>query len=277
MATVQPRSVSSHIENKFNLKVFCDAAYSGNDVQVILLNQLPEQHEWKTLLRLSSGTDSHGNPQTLCFVVLQDEPVCRWYQGDKEINLCGSALIAAAYSLSNHSGYTLPLQIHGPKQRFQLLQRDGEYGFSLPRFTLFDESLPPTARQWFNKTPVNCMSNGDPQGYWVLEFEESVTELHPQLQAISETTQRAIIATSLRAPESYDYELRYFAPQYGINEDIATGSANAVLACYWQHWLKQDSFHALQRSGLADEKGGSIRAQLDQQAVSIWGKVIADR
>ncbi|BFM15504.1 PhzF family phenazine biosynthesis protein [Maricurvus nonylphenolicus] len=276
MAVIQPRSVSNNIENKLDLQVFADHGYSGNDVQVILLNHMPEQHEWKTLIRLSADTDSHGNPQTLCFIVLQDEPVCRWYQGGREINLCGSALIAAAYSLHHHASYTLPIKIHGPSQIFTLQDANGEYGFSLPRFTLFDEPLPAAAKRWLNKTPVNCMSSGDPQGYWVVEFEESVTELQPQLQTICETTQRAIIATSLQAPSGFDYELRYFAPQYGIDEDIATGSANAVLACYWQQWLKQDEFQALQRSGLANGKGGSIRTRLDPQTVSIFGKVIAN-
>lgn len=280
MAAAQPHKVnkvSNNIVSKFDLRVFCshndDHTYSGNEVQVILLEHMPAQHEWKTLIRLSTGTDSYGNPQTLCFVVLQDEPVCRWYQGGKEISLCGSALIAAAYCLHQHTHYVLPLQIQGPAQTFTLQYANGEYGFSLPRFTLFDEPLPTAAKQWFNKTPVNSMGNGEAQGYWVLEFEESVTELQPQLQAICDTTQRAIIATSLKAPLGFDYELRYFAPQYGINEDVATGSANAVLASYWHHWLNKNQFHALQRAGQQDQRGGSMQVQITEQQVSVFGCV----
>ena len=51
--------------------------------------------------------------------------------------------------------------------------------------------------------------------------------------------QRALIATAPSDDPSFDYCLRYFAPQYSKLEDAATGSAHLQVAAYWQARLRK--------------------------------------
>ncbi len=281
-ATATAQTTQQLISSEADVQVFADNDFSGNPVRVCQLACQPEQMQWSQLAELSNQKDSIGKPLTICFLIpnpQQNSAECRWYQGGREVQLCGSALLAAAHTLHTHAGIKLPatllreLQPDKKPQQFVVDQHNKDYCFSLPRFSLYPEEIPLAARQWFNTLPVHCMSTGEEQGYWILEFDNPITELQPQLDAISATTQRAIIATSLNAPAGYDYELRYFAPQYGIDEDIATGSANAVLACYWGQWLERKRFNVLQRAGNVEGCGGSIRVELVDDNVRVCGKV----
>jgi PhzF family phenazine biosynthesis protein len=281
MAMVSTTAATTHrtqqlISAEVELQVFGDNEVSGNPVRVCLLAHQPEQIQWAQLAELSNQKDHLGKPLTICFLipsVQQNSAECRWYQGGSEVQLCGSAMLAAAHTLRSQLAFDLPATLLRGSQEFLVDNKDTDYCFSLRQFPLYPEEIPTSARQWFNTLPVHCMSTGDKQGYWILEFDESITELQPQLDAICATTQRAIIATSLNAPTGYDYELRYFAPQYGIDEDIATGSANAVLACYWEQWLERKRFNALQRAGNNEGCGGSIRVELTDDIVRVCGRV----
>ncbi len=64
--------------------------------------------------------------------------------------------------------------------------------------------------------------------------------------------------------------MRYFAPQHGVNEDKATGSANRVLASYWKSKLNQRKLKARQLS----VEGAVIEVECDKQMVWVSGKVI---
>jgi len=58
----------------------------------------------------------------------------------------------------------------------------------------------------------------------------------PPDNGLSNWPQRAIICTAAQPSTGTDaITLRYFAPQYGVVEDTATGSAMRVLADYWSH------------------------------------------
>ncbi|MCW8856356.1 MAG: PhzF family phenazine biosynthesis protein, partial [Kangiella sp.] len=69
--------------------------------------------------------------------------------------------------------------------------------------------------------------------------------------------------------KGFDYDLRYFAPQHGVNEDKATGSANRVLASYWKSKLNRSKFKARQLSA----KGAVIEVECESDLVWISGKV----
>lgn len=277
------------------LRVFSDDHRQGNDVRVVILSQSPNDSQWQGLTGLSSQRDSQGKPQTICVIFCglpldneeQPQPPleCRWYQGGREVQLCGSGILAAAHALKSYLKISLPYSLKHYHRTIDIDQYgddDNEhFSFSLPRFQLNEEAVPAIARQWFQHQPIRCMSCGDEQGYWVVEFAEPITVLTPDLSAICTTTQRAIIATSAHAPDGYDYSLRYFAPQYGIDEDLATGSANAVLASYWDQQRQlptsahplQSSYRAMQHQGTNTSSGGSISLHLNESKVWVAGRV----
>jgi predicted PhzF superfamily epimerase YddE/YHI9 len=86
-------------------------------------------------------------------------------------------------------------------------------------------------------------------------------------------TRRALIVTCAvskdLALQGENIHLRYFAPQYGIAEDAATGSAMRVLAGYWQQRGLGDELQALQRS----PEGGLLWSRVQNQTTWVGGYV----
>ena len=77
-------------------------------------------------------------------------------------------------------------------------------------------------------------------------------------------TRRVSAETSLLG-EAIQY--RYFAPQHGVPEDSATGSAS-----YWQQHSAGDELLALQRS----KQGGWLASRIDRDRTWIGGRVVED-
>lgn len=153
------------------------------------------------------------------------------------IQCCGHGLLAAAYSWLHRLKRTkLTLLMNN-----NLVISWSEQGMTWLRF----ERLPTTAcpiPPWVANvfpglpTPHAAAICSSEEGYLVLQWpdEFQLQQLSPPLACLSEYSQRALICTSAHPSVGTDaIQLRYFAPQYGVPEDIATGSAVRVLADYW--------------------------------------------
>jgi predicted PhzF superfamily epimerase YddE/YHI9 len=70
--------------------------------------------------------------------------------------------------------------------------------------------------------------------------------------------------------ETVDFVSRFFAPNYGIDEDPVTGSAHCVLAPYWGARLGKNRLVARQLS----RRGGTLGCRLAGDRVFISGKAI---
>ncbi|MAZ87619.1 MAG: hypothetical protein CL693_08230 [Cellvibrionaceae bacterium] len=296
------------------LRVFCDNNFKGNDVELIAVDRNPSDKLWGDLSARSGDVDSQGQPKTICVVVLDDGAetgnpspsrspankntfttkansrlATRWFQGTREIQLCGSALAATSYALERHLGMALLQKIHHQTTQVELCTAERApdssngsrssaqplYGFSMPRTKLQVDELPVAAIDWFGVPITQALSTENEKGYWVLEVSDPLEALTPNFGAISASTDRAIILTTTVAAQKpsveRDYSLRYFAPQYGIDEDIATGSANAIAACYWGEKLNKNRLIAEQIP--ANHSGGRFYLTLDSHTVKVYGEV----
>ncbi|MDZ7683302.1 MAG: PhzF family phenazine biosynthesis protein [Fodinibius sp.] len=72
---------------------------------------------------------------------------------------------------------------------------------------------------------------------YVVESEEQVRALQPDIRAMKQADVRGIIVT---APgEEVDFVSRFFAPSAGVDEDPVTGSAHTMLTPYWSQRLNK--------------------------------------
>jgi predicted PhzF superfamily epimerase YddE/YHI9 len=95
---------------------------------------------------------------------------------------------------------------------------------------------------------IDAATAGGADGYRILSWPDG-TDLHrlrPDVSTIRDFDGRALIITADRGEGRV--ALRYFAPQYGNDEDAATGSACVVLADYWQRRRRGDRWRMLQQS-----------------------------
>jgi hypothetical protein len=135
--------------------------------------------------------------------------------------------------------------------------------------------VPHWVAQFFAIAPWRAALAGGDDGYLVLEWPEGfdLRTLPIPPYALRRRTQRAVIATARDTSSSAtNITLRYFAPQHGVPEDTATGSAMRVLATYWMNRELNDQLCAWQCS----EYGGELYSQVRGNKTWIGGRVTSD-
>lgn len=174
----------------------------------------------------------------------------RWFNQTSEIKRCGHGTLAAANFLIKYFGYCPEVftsmsherfTIRVKKQRAQLLLKSIE-----PKKS---ELAKGELKSVFSTAIKAAYSTGDKNGYTVVLFNKEFNEefskdvekddlksLHVDFKALSKLHKNAVIALSIKNKDKKNAitHFRYFAPQFGVNEDSATGSAVSVIAppCY---------------------------------------------
>lgn len=214
-----------------------------------------------------------------CFVWPSDQPQrfnIRFYNPQTEIQLCGHALLAAARVLyeecSKQSTDVGPIEFITQSSHINTkIDPNHQVWIGFDPIAIEPTAIPVWAEDCCNIAPVSASKVGPSNGYWIFEWPEGfdLTELAIDFDKLTFATERALIATTRSQAKGFDYDLRYFAPQHGVNEDKATGSANRVLASYWKSKLNQSKFKARQLSA----EGAVIEVECEGGKVWISGKV----
>jgi predicted PhzF superfamily epimerase YddE/YHI9 len=261
------------IRSRATYKVFHDQDYCGNRVEVLELDSWPTDAQWQQLSQYSKGSDVLGNPRTLAYIGSVDETGAktRWYQNGREVSFCGSGVVASACVLLEGTLNQLAPPLLAESLTASIFRRPYGFGFSVERPIMEAAKVASWTTDCFAATPIAAAYSGGANGYMILEFEQPVRQLPVKLEVICKHTQRAIIATNRSSQERYDYELRYFAPQYGMDEDMATGSANVLLAEYWYHKLNKHNYIALQALPMDERIGGVMWTSVRERVIEVGG------
>ena len=170
----------------------------------------------------------------------------RWFNQTSEIKRCGHGTLAAANFLIKYFGYCPEVftsmsnerfTIRVKKQRAQLLLKSIE-----PKKS---ELAKGELKSVFSLAIKVAYSTGENNGYTVVLFNEEFNKgfskdvekddlksLHVDFKALSKLHKNAVIALSIKNIDKKNSiaHFRYFAPQFGVNEDSATGSAVSIIA-----------------------------------------------
>ncbi len=193
------------------------------------------------------------------------------------IQCCGHGLLGTGYVLDhiNRGASVGPLKLYIDEHAKPLSARwfEGYWWLSLPKLQTTPVAVPTWTHSAFSHEPIRAAVAGEADGYLVLEFDPEMTlsMLQVDTEQICRNSARAIIATQ-SADMDYDFRLRYFAPQYGVDEDAVTGSAQRVLADYWSRRRGGNRFRVLQSSA----SGGMILVRLHGNMVEIGGHILLD-
>ena len=91
----------------------------------------------------------------------------------------------------------------------------------------------------------------------VFESEEIVSDLNPDFTKFRNLDSRGVIATTTSS--SYDFVSRYFAPNFGSDEDPVTGSAHCLLTPHWSRIFDKQNMRARHIS----RRGGDLACSID--------------
>ncbi|AYO22384.1 MULTISPECIES: PhzF family phenazine biosynthesis protein [Vibrio] len=226
--------------------VFCSEDAQGNPCGVVFLS------EWLSDSEMLEITQSIAQPITSFLCCVDGRWWIRWFSLTSEINLCGHGSMGAGAALIAHLNQR-SVKLHSNYGDITIAKHGTQYQMALPAW---DASPVPASLdlQLLNleQSGVQVLDVVTTRDLVVvLASEQQVKQYQPDFERLCQIRDfHAVMVTAQSGPN--DYVLRYFAPKIGINEDIATGSAQCSLAPYWFKKLDVDNLNASQFSS----KGG---------------------
>lgn len=189
--------------------------------------------------------------------------------GGELIQCCGHGLLAAAHAWQRQLGC----------ERLTLLMnnslvaswREGDRTWlRFGRVNVQPCSVPDWVSDVFagQQGSLVAATCGDARGYLVLQWPDDANlyGVQARIDRLAAHTGRALICTAAQPGEGEGrIQLRYFAPQYGVPEDSATGSAVRVLAAYWS------SRFVRLTAQQCSPRGGLLLSSWSQEHVDVGG------
>ncbi|WP_406682722.1 PhzF family phenazine biosynthesis protein [Seonamhaeicola sp. MEBiC1930] len=234
----------------FTVDSFTDTPFRGNPAAVCVLEEPLTEEQYINIAQEMNLSET-------AFVYLDDGIYqLRWFTPEVEIDLCGHATLATAKILfdkykveSDLLEFNTRSGILTVKQKGDLLEMNFPIG-KLTEVTGNDALL----ESALNEKLVSISEDGD----WYLaelESDEKLRSLQPNFNALLKHSKSKFIVTAKSNDNANNFVSRFFAPDYGINEDPVTGSAHCYLANYWSQKLNKKTvigYQASKRGGLVE-------------------------
>lgn len=198
----------------------------------------------------------------------------RWFTPAQEVDLCGHATLASAHVLwtEEYADPDASLAFHTRSGTLTARQDNGWIKMDFPAEPVATCSAPKALEEALGITPSFVGKNR--MDYLVLlESEEAVQGLEPDLRQLKAIETRGVIATApAEDPEAsgYDFISRFFAPRVGVPEDPVTGSAHCALAPFWAERLGRPALVGYQASA----RGGLVRTETRGKRVMLAGQAV---
>lgn len=250
----------------FQVDAFTDRPFHGNPAAVIPL------HGPLTDTLMQSIAAENNLSETV-FVSSRPAPGhydLRWFTPTVEVELCGHATLATAHVLFNELGVEQPvLHFHTRSGELPVSKRDGGWlVMRLPRQTATVCDAPANVAAALNIQPEKWLSGANYMA--VYDSEQQIQQLQPDMRRLSDVRDRGLICTALSDAADTDFVSRFFAPNFGIDEDPVTGSAHCMLVPYWANRLGQQKLMARQISA----RGGQLACRLLDKQVEVAGQAV---
>jgi predicted PhzF superfamily epimerase YddE/YHI9 len=267
------------------IEAFASGPCSGNGAAVVLLPQpLPADD-------LQAIAASLKQSETAFLLRHGDQWLLRWFTPSCEVQLCGHATLASLIALG-HWGWLQPGQgaiLHSrsgplPVQLAPGAAAGGWGSIQLPAGQLLPAALASPLQQELQRRCGAALvsSWSSSLGYWVALLADGLSlAALDGLAAILTGHERAglvVMAATNSAASSNatpkvqgltpDYQLRFFAPGLGIDEDPVTGSAHALVAPYW---LERTGRHQVVGWQPSQRPGGLVASAAASGMIQLLG------
>jgi predicted PhzF superfamily epimerase YddE/YHI9 len=263
------------------VEAFAPGPMQGNGAAVVQLSA-PAETAW--MQRLAASLQQ--SETAFLWRRPQGDWALRWFTPTCEVPLCGHATLAAGLALAHwgllNVGEPLRLASRSGGLEIQLQALEPpQASLVLPSGPL--EPLEPPAA-------LERLLNTSLEGYWGSALGYRVALLPPTLAlaelpspaaALQGADRQGLVlmqAMAGTAPELFgqtaDYQLRFFAPGLGIEEDPVTGSAHALVAPWWMQHLGRNRVVGWQcssrRGGMLCEHAAAGLVRLTGTGHLLW-------
>jgi PhzF family phenazine biosynthesis protein len=242
---------------------FATGPFTGNPAAVCLLEE-PASEEW-----MQAVASEMNLSETAFLVPTGDGWKLRWFTPAAEVELCGHATLASAHVLFE----TGALPADGTA-RFDTLSglltadRSGdEIRLDFPAWGQRAMLPPAGLYDALGAVPLHVGLSDGEDWLCVLDSEEAVRELRPDMGLLRKIPGRGLMITARASGDDYDFVSRFFAPAFGVDEDPVTGSAHCCLAPYWADKLGKNEMVGYQASA----RGGRVGVRCVGDRVELLG------
>jgi PhzF family phenazine biosynthesis protein len=248
----------------YQVDAFTSRLFGGNPAAVCPLT------EWLPEATMQAIAAENNLAETAFFVAQGDGYLLRWFTPAVEVDLCGHATLASGYVVTRilmpeRRSVTFDTLKAGPLE----VSRDGELlAMDLPAWPPEEKPADPGILAALGARPAESfVARG--RTLVVYDRAEDVAALRPDFAAMRRVKGANAIATAA-GRDGVDFVSRYFAPNYGVDEDPVTGSAHCVLTPYWAARLGKEQMTARQISA----RGGELTCTLRGGRVTIAGHAV---
>lgn len=248
----------------YQVDAFTEHLFGGNPAAVIPLEN------WLSDELMQKIAAENNLSETAFYVPREAHFEIRWFTPKAEVDLCGHATLASAHVLFEHKNYHLKTLIFSSKSGILKIEKlNNLYTMDFPIDEIHQITSSPEIIKGLNINPLETFRGKDDYMI-VIDSQKKLENIQPDFRILSQLENaRGIIVT---APgNEVDFVSRCFYPQYGIDEDPATGSAHTTMTPYWSQKLKKNELTALQlspRKGVFNCKQTQNRVLISGQAVT---------
>lgn len=244
----------------YQADAFAGKLFQGNPAAVCPLD------EWLPKPLMQSIAAENNLAETAFYVKDGDEYDLKWFTPVSEVDLCGHATLATAHILFNHEGYTgNEIIFRSNSGKLKVTRSSDLLTLDFPTDKIERVETPATIASALN-VPVLETWKGKMDYMAVLASQSDLEKAQPDFRLIATLGTRGLIITA--NGNEADFVSRYFAPQYGIDEDPVTGSAHTTLIPYWSKKLGKNEMSALQLS----KRRGELQCKYLGERVEISGR-----
>jgi len=265
------------MENAYQLvRVFDKANKASGNLAAILFND----SELSDLISVSTNIKKQQGIATTCFIkhFVNEQYSVRCFNAENEIQCCGHGMLAAAKTVFLECDIS-SVVING--HLIIAYDRDDKnknyITLELPRISSMSKPLPVWLKGCVtfdgkNITPSYSAISAESDGYLLVEFDPVLAldvfgALRLDLKQVCENTKRAVVFVQFDEEKEHLY-MRYFAPQYGVSEDSATGSVMRFVGDYIEKKYQCAHFDVSQCSS----QGGFMKIKCDEEKIIITAK-----
>ena len=249
----------------YQVDAFVSDQYRGNTAGVCLLKSPLQEGQMQAIAA------EMGFAETAYLVPEEGDKRwnIRWFTPTVEVDLCGHATLTAGWVLAEIAGEEGALTFSSRSGDLTVTV-DGDYlTLDFPAQSVESAELPDEILKALDlEGEVKGYRAQVKAGNWIAEVatEGEVLAIEPDMDLLRKVVEGGLIVS---APgEHCDFVSRFFAPNYGVDEDDVTGSAHCSLAPFWAEKLGKKELLAHQLS----ERGGEIHCTVQGERVLLKGQ-----